>query len=229
MRRIPEPELMDARHQAEAYAETDFSESDSRFVSRFTELFGSDLAGTIVDLGCGPGNITFRIAVACKQCQVTGLDGAPAMLDIARERAAELPSDATRPRFVETVLPLNEDPPIRYAAVVSNSLLHHLHDPTGLWKTLWRITEPGAPVLIADLRRPATLEDARQIVDTYAGDAPEVLRKDFYNSLLAAFEPAEVEAQLVEAGLGEMSVASVGNRHLEVWGNMPGTPSRQDR
>ncbi len=220
MKRIPEPELMDERQQAAAYADADFAETDDRFVSRFIELFGANLSGTIVDLGCGPGNISIRMAAACQGCQVTGIDGSRAMLDIAHQRAKALPSDTMRPRFIEAMLPFREVPPHNYSAVVSNSLLHHLHDPAVLWKTLRQIAEPGAPVLIVDLRRPATPEAAQQMVDIYAADAPEVLRKDFYNSLLAAFEPAEVEAQLLEAALSNLSVASIGDRHLEVWGHL---------
>jgi hypothetical protein len=43
---------------------------------------------------------------------------------------------------------------------------------------------PGALVLIMDLMRPPSAVWAESLVATYAADAPEVLRRDFRNSLL---------------------------------------------
>jgi hypothetical protein len=45
-----------------------------------------------------------------------------------------------------------------------------------------------------------------------------VLRHDFYHSLCAAFEPAEIEAQLAAANLHELSVDILSDRHLVVHG-----------
>lgn len=222
MLRIPEPELMLASDQAQAYAEADFSETDDRFVQRFRQLFGRDFAGEIVDLGCGPGNVALRLAQAFPECTVTGVDGSVAMLEIARKRAAALPNAVSRLRFVEAVLPAAALPMRNADAVVSNSLLHHLHDPAVLWRTLGQVASRHAAVLVADLRRPESEAEARRIVDAYALNEPEVLRRDFYNSLLAAFEIGEVEMQLEKAGLHKFRVQAVGDRHLEVYGRMPG-------
>lgn len=222
MLRTPEPELMLDEDQAIAYAEADFSASDERFVERFKDLFGSLHSGEIIDLGCGPGNIALRMAAAFPGCAITGVDGAAAMLDIARKRAAALSGAASRVRFVEAVLPSSALPMGSATAVVSNSLLHHLHEPSGLWMTLRQVAARNAAVLIVDLRRPETTADAQQIVDTYARDEPEILRQDFYNSLLAAFEVDEVKSQLETAGLIGLKVQAVGDRYLEVSGRMPG-------
>ena len=56
------------------------------------------------------------------------------------------------------------------------------------------------------------------MVKLYAGSEPEVLKKDFYHSLLAAFEPAEVEYQLSVNGLAELSVMVVSDRHMIICG-----------
>jgi hypothetical protein len=45
------------------------------------------------------------------------------------------------------------------------------------------------------LLRPDSPEAAQAIVDQYASGEPEVLRRDFYNSLLAAFTEDEIGAQ----------------------------------
>jgi len=118
-------------------------------------------------------------------------------------------------------LPSASLPSHHYDLILSNSLLHHLHDPGVLWRTLLETGKPGAPVLIMDLMRPASAGWVEALVSTYAEGEPEVLRSDFRSSLFAAFEPAEVCDQLVAAGLTELSVAVVSDRHLAVSGRLP--------
>jgi trans-aconitate 2-methyltransferase len=231
--RICEPELMDEPAQARAYAEADFAASDQALVERFTELFasGSAVGQRIVDLGCGPGNITFLLAARFPEAHVLGLDGAAAMLAIAEERRPR----AARLRFQQAVLPLGDDQALRlrseaaggkgeavgFSAVLSNSLLHHLHDPAVLWTTVRQLAGPGAALYVQDLRRPVTAAAAEALVATAMATAPEVLRRDYRHSLHAAFTPEEVTVQLEQAGLGGLRVQERGERYLEVWGRLP--------
>ena len=221
MERVLEPELMDDPVQAAAYAAADFESSNALFVELFRERFPDfPGTGTMLDLGCGPGDITLRLARDWPACEIHGLDGAGSMLELAREAAARDGQAGRRVRFIQGLVPGAELPLSRYQAIVSNSLLHHLHRPAGLWEAVLGAGAPGAPVLIMDLARPADTAAARAIVSAYATDAPEVLRVDFYHSLLAAFEPDEVRAQLAAAGLA-LEVARVSDRHLAAWGRLP--------
>jgi len=222
MERVTEPELMDDEDQARAYASADFAASDAAFVAGFLERYGAALGtpdAPLVDLGCGPGNIALLLAKALPGRRIVAVDGAEAMLTLGRARAAEAGLDNVA--FLCATLPSEALPSASYAAVVSNSLLHHLHAPVGLWREIARVGRPGAPVHVGDLRRPATPEAARALVARYAADAPVVLREDFLASLHAAFEPAEVEAQLATAGLTTLSVEALGDRHLLVTGRLP--------
>lgn len=222
MQRLPEPELMDDDAQALAYAAADFSEPNAAFVAHFVDAFPAFDAGTIVDLGCGPGDIALRLAARLPAAQVIGIDGSAAMLALAeRARAAAPAAIAARVRFQRTML---QDlpgtlPPA--AAVVSNSLLHHLADGGLLWRAARAIARPGAALLVMDLARPDSAVEARAIVAQYAAGAADVLREDFYNSLLAAFTPAEVEAQLAGLGLGGIPVRRVSDRHWLAAGRLP--------
>jgi SAM-dependent methyltransferase len=219
MRRITEPELMDGPVQAEAYAAADFDEAHSRIVDAFGDCFpGVAVAGNVLDLGCGPGDISFRFAARFPECTVIGVDGAPAMLELARQRQARDAVSGERLQFVEGMLPGAPVPALPYATIISNSLLHHLHQPAVLWETIHRYATTGTRIFVVDLFRPETTAVARGLVSTYAAGEPEILRRDFYNSLLAAFEPGEVEAQLATAGLGELSVELISDRHLVVHG-----------
>ncbi len=48
-----------------------------------------------------------------------------------------------------------------------------------------------------------------------------MLLRDFYNSLCAAFTPAEIEAQLAAAGLPGFTVQTVTDHHLVAFGTAP--------
>ena len=69
-----------------------------------------------------------------------------------------------------------------------------------------------------DLLRPETIEEAVKLKALYVRGEPEVLQKDFYNSLLAAFEIDEVREQLSQAGLGKLEVQQITDRHIIVFG-----------
>jgi trans-aconitate methyltransferase len=221
MQRIPEPELMGDPQQASAYANADFSEPNERFVATFAAEFPAFNSGAVLDLGCGPGDIVLRLAGRFPNLAVHGLDGSPAMLAHGEAILAAQAELQGRVRFIAGVLPGARLPLSRYDAVVSNSLLHHLHDPSVLWNAVRAIGAPGAAVMVMDLYRPQSPAAARDIVAAYAAQEPEVLQKDFFNSLCAAFEPTEVRGQLDACGLGALAVRIVSDRHLLVSGRLP--------
>ena len=219
MQRIPEPELMDEPEQAAAYAAADFAEAHSRIVAAFEQFFPQvEVAGPVLDLGCGPGDIGFRFAVRFPDCEIFGVDGAAEMLALARERKAAESLVGQRVNFIEGLLPGAPIPGLAYAAIISNSLLHHLHNPAVLWEAINRYASRGTHIFIADLYRPQSAIEAQRLVDQYAAGEPEVLRRDFYHSLFAAFEPGEIETQLAAADLHELSVDVLTDRHLIVHG-----------
>ena len=224
MQRIPEPELMDEVGQVLAYAQADFTASDAAMVERLAQLCGEDPGTALVDLGCGPGNISLLLADRWPAAKVLGLDGAPRMLAVARERLAGASPDlAARLRFKQALLPLAAAGELeaRFSAVVSNSLLHHLHDPAALWQTVAQLGAPGAFVYVQDLRRPDNGEAVEGLVAAEMASAPEVLRRDYRASLHAAFTVVEVEQQLEQAGLAaQLQVEPRQERYLEVWGRL---------
>ncbi|MFP4147577.1 MAG: class I SAM-dependent methyltransferase [Halorhodospira sp.] len=220
MERTPEPELMDGREQALAYAEADFEEPNSQFVAAFLARFGEP-QGRMLDLGCGPGDIPLRFARCAPKAQVTAMDGSPAMIELAERARESDPSVGDRLHLLCSTLQRLELPPASFDAVISNSLLHHLHEPDCFWEAVRRYARPGAAVLVMDLSRPPTPVAAQAIVDTYAAAEPAVLREDFYNSLHAAFTPAEVRTQLDAAGLEALAVETASDRHWIAVGRMP--------
>jgi SAM-dependent methyltransferase len=222
MRRVPEPELMDDRAQAEAYAAADFSEPNTLFVDLLDALLPDAPELTVLDLGCGPADIPMRLVERHPGLQVDAVDGAAAMLALAQRVLDERPSLAGRLRLHCARLPSDALAVGHYACVASNSLLHHLDDPGVLWQSVKTHGRPGAAVLVMDLARPSSPTAVDALVETHAIDAPEILRRDFRNSLFAAYTPQEVRDQLRLAGLGALDVGMVSDRHLAVRGHLPG-------
>lgn len=222
MERISEPELMTQDDQAQAYALADFEEAHSRMIDLFDRLFPSlPESGHAVDLGCGPGDIACRFATRHEGWRVDGVDASRAMLSYAPVIVSRHPAAQKRVSFVEGLLPNCPLPRERYDAVLSNSLLHHLADPQVLWAAIQRLAGPGAPVLIMDLIRPPAEDVVDNLIEQYAAEEPEVLRRDFGNSLRAAYQVDEVEAQLTEAHMPWLSAETVTDRHMMVSGMAP--------
>ena len=216
MKRTLEPELMDDPEQARAYAWADFEKENQGFVDRFREYFPGFTEGHILDLGCGPGDIPVRFARALPASRITGVDASEPMIGLAgvAVKQAGLADRITfrceRFQGVSLVEPVD--------AAVSNSLLHHVPNPLQFWYRLRQLVKPGSPVLVMDLLRPDSPEEAQVIVDRYAAKEPEILRRDFYRSLLASFTEDEVAAQLAEMNLSRLIIDVVDDRHWVVSG-----------
>jgi ubiquinone/menaquinone biosynthesis C-methylase UbiE len=99
---------------------------------------------SVLDLGCGPGLVSFMVAsiVGSRGC-VVGLDKNPKLLDLARERAAA--EGASTTRFVEgdldaPGLPIGGD---RFDAIVERLVLFAVADPAETIRRVSRALKPG--------------------------------------------------------------------------------------
>ncbi len=218
MKRRPEPELMTETEQVSAYGNADFEEPHSHFVNLLLERMprGVDVTQAL-DLGCGAGDITFRIAAVFPDALVDAVDGSGEMLKFAAGLLERKPGLSGRVRFVRSMIG-NFEPGGEYGLIVSNSLLHHLPDPAIMWESVKRFSSPGTFIFVMDLHRPESEGDAKRLTELYASAEPEILQRDFYNSLLAAFDVGEVKAQLESHGLSHLRTEIVSDRHFIVYG-----------
>ncbi len=219
MDRILEPEVMDDVAQAKAYAQADFAEENQGFVDRFREYFPDWSEGHVVDLGCGPADIPLRFLRAYPKARITGIDASRPMLDLAEQAIAAAGAGGSITllceRFQHADLAGSAD------ALLSNSLLHHVPNPLQFWYRLKQFAKPGACILVMDLLRPESLEAAHALVERYAADEDPILKRDFYNSLLAAFTEDEVAAQLAQMNLSRLLIDVPDDRHWVVGGVIP--------
>lgn len=210
---------MEDDDQVKAYAEADFEMPHSQFLERLKTVVGNPaFSGVALDLGCGPGDISRRFAEAYPDSRVHAVDGSKAMIEYGE--ALSSPFLQKRIHFILGRLPNVILPQPHYEIIFSNSLLHHLPDPMIFWRIVRQYSGPGACVAMMDLLRPDSVGSAQNMVDAYAGNEPEILQRDFYNSLLAAFSLEEINQQIQSAGL-HLSIEQISDRHVFVSGVMP--------
>jgi cyclopropane fatty-acyl-phospholipid synthase-like methyltransferase len=218
MERVLEPELMDDPLQTEVYAAADFSAENQGFVDRFGDYFPGFSNGRVLDIGCGPADIPVRFARHYPACHVVGVDASEPMIRLGEQavkRAGLAERITLRCERFEAIAGANV-----FDAALSNSLLHHLPNPLQFWHKLRQLVKPGSPVLVMDLLRPDSPEEAQAIVDRYAASEPDILRRDFYNSLLAAFTEDEITSQLARLNLTRLLIDVVDDRHWVVGGTI---------
>lgn len=219
MERQPEPELMLEEEQVRAYAQADFNEPHSMFINKFLHYFPDEIIdGRVLDLGCGAADISCRVARAFPNCKVDGVDASETMLRYGREFIATQ-GVTEQVQLFNGYLPHLEIS-THYDAVISNSLLHHLANPLDLWETVKKAAKPSGIIFIMDLLRPSRPEDVDFLVKRHAANEPEILRRDFFNSLHAAYTVEEIEAQLQTSGLYYLDVYEVSDRHWIALGRL---------
>ena len=216
MKRIIEPELMSDKKQAAAYANANFEEPHNHFIELLSLSMGENFPefGNVIDLGTGAADIAIRFASNYPYFKVDAIDGSRAMITEGKKAIDKVRLNDRINLIHSSVqdITLAEK---EYAIVFSNSLLHHLHDPMVLWKLI-KNAKGNPLVFIMDLMRPKNIQKIDELVHEYAGNEPEILQKDFKNSLKAAFTPEEVVLQLQDIGLDGLKVTVVSDRHIVV-------------
>ena len=219
MHRTVEPELMNDEKQSCAYALADFDEPNTHFINLFQETFGQNLKGHVLDIGCGNADITIRFAKTYPDCMIDGIDGSASMLSFGRKALSKEPlAVQNKILLIKGIVPNIELHHLHYDVIISNSVLHHLHNPDVLWQFIKSYGTEGTRIFVGDLLRPSSPEKAREIVELYAKNEPEILQRDFYNSLLAAFKISEIKEQLKLAKIDNLSVTQISDRHVLISG-----------
>ncbi|MGK0171569.1 MAG: tetratricopeptide (TPR) repeat protein/SAM-dependent methyltransferase [Gammaproteobacteria bacterium] len=90
--------------------------------------------------GCGTGQEPLRLALACPNAQVTGVDLSLASLGYARRKADEL--DVSNVTFLHGDL-MSVGQLGTFDLIVANGVLHHMDDPQAGWRALRTVLTPG--------------------------------------------------------------------------------------
>jgi ubiquinone/menaquinone biosynthesis C-methylase UbiE len=213
MERILEPEYMDTDAEASDYGAMDHSDSNRDALAQLIALGGG--RGRVIDLGTGPGDIPILIAQACPQAHIVGVDAAATMLAIARVKIASA-NLTDRIEFKQAEVKALPYQSKSFDCVFSNTILHHIPEPLLFLREAWRVLAPDGVLMIRDLYRPKTEEDAWALVNKYAKDDSESQRKLFFDSLHAALTLEEARSVVIEAGITDARVEMTSDRHYTI-------------
>jgi ubiquinone/menaquinone biosynthesis C-methylase UbiE len=100
-----------------------------------------------------------------------------------------------------------------FAAVISNSIVHHIPEPALVLAEMVRVLKPGGTLFVRDLLRPADESTLRTLVDVYAGGANEHQRQMFADSLHAALSLEELRVLVARIGFDPLAVRQTTDRH----------------
>ena len=217
MKRITEPEVMDTVEAAEAYDAMEHEEVDEAFVDRVIELGAR--SGHFLDVGTGPAQIPILFATRCPNVKITAIDLSKEMLKIAEQHVRD--SDLSRQIKLEHIdakdLPYPDN---CFDGLISNSIVHHIHDALTALKEMGRVVKPNGVILIRDLIRPETSADAQRFVDTYASEDTPYQQKLYYDSFLASFTIEEVKEMLCQTDMTGAVVVQSSDRHWSIERNI---------
>ena len=115
---------------------------------RAVGLAGISAGQSVLDVGCGTGNLTRAVLRAVPGAQVTGLDPDPKALRTAARKLTRARASATLVRGYADHLPA---PDGSLDHVVSALALHHLDDRESFAAEAFRVLAPGGHVTILDI------------------------------------------------------------------------------
>jgi ubiquinone/menaquinone biosynthesis C-methylase UbiE len=114
-------------------------------------------ANHIIELGCGTGNLSLRLAQRYPSARLTIVDAAPEMIDLTRGRLKSAhPKSAERAAFITSRFEDLALDPKSFDLATSCISLHHVRCKAALYKVLHGALRPGGTFRFADQLRGAT-------------------------------------------------------------------------
>jgi len=231
MDREPEPELMNKKSQVEAYCAADFSLGEInliKFISNYLKINNINLSKNdlIVDLGCGPGNISEKLSEKWPEVNVLGVDGAEEMI---REAKLRLFKNKSTDKYRNLNYICSDIRKIssyeifsrkEITLLVSNSFLHHIIDIDNFFKLIINLSSKETINFHKDLIRPKDKDTALQLKEKCSQKYSNILTNDYYASLKASYRKNEVQRKILELNLNSMHVIEESEEYLIVYGKV---------
>jgi AGZA family xanthine/uracil permease-like MFS transporter len=209
--RTLEPEVMDSEEEASAYDDMDHTAVNRAFVDDL--LAGGPVGERVVDLGTGTALIPIELCSRLDDVRAMGIDASVEMLDLARRRL-EMAGMIERIQLTHADVKTLENVETAMAdTVISNTLLHHLPEPSKAVASAIRIVAPGGRIFIRDLARPTTHAEIERLVETHAAGESDLGKRMLGDSLRAALTLQEARVMFASFGFPADSVKMTSDRH----------------
>ena len=231
MERVPEPELMEEKEQVISYDEADFSEGEVNLIKQINHyLLRKDISlgkkDLIVDLGCGPGNISEKLAIKWPNTEVVGIDGSKEMI-LRAEYNKNISKNKKKLKNliyicsdIKDIKSNNFLLKKRISLLVSNSLIHHITNLEDFFKIIKSLSSKVTVNFHKDLKRPFNEKTALELKAQCSTKHNSILTNDYYASLKASYTFKELKNFTLENDLSSLEVFEDGDKYLIVYGNV---------
>ena len=231
MERIPETELMEKKEQVISYDEADFSEGEFNLINQINHyLLRNNISlskkDLIVDLGCGPGNISEKLATKWPNTEVVGIDGSKEMI-LRAEYNKEISNNQKNLKNLRYICSDIKDikstdffTKKKISLLVSNSLIHHITHLEDFFKTIRSLSSNITVNFHKDLKRPLDEKSFLEIKTQCSTKYNEILTNDYYASLRASYTFKELKNFTLENDLSSLEVFEDGDKYLILYGNV---------
>ena len=143
----------------------------------------------VLDLGCGTGTLTLMLKRAYPNAHITGMDGDPQVLRIAREKSHGL--DIQWDEGLASSLPY---PNSSFDRVVTSLVIHHLatEDKRRAFKEIYRVLDPQGELYVLDFGVPHSptarfitgyMHGLEEAADNFDGLIPQFIRDAGFRSV----------------------------------------------
>ena len=231
MERIVEPELMEKEEQVISYSKADFSEGEKNLINQINfYLLKNDInlneKDLIVDLGCGPGNISEKLSIKWPKATVVGIDGSKGMIrkaefnkknSLNRNKLKNLRyicADIKNLKISEISSEKN------ISLLVSNSLIHHITYLEDFYNCIKRLSTNLTINFHKDLKRPNDEKSALELKAKCSMKYDEILTNDYYASLKASYTFKELKNFILEKKLTSLEVFEEDDQYLVIYGKV---------
>lgn len=130
-----------------------------------------DGVGSILEVGCGSGALTIRLAICWPEARITGIDSWSAVYNYSREMCeqnAQLEGVADRCVFVRGNAVKLDFPDESFDAVVSNYVFHNIpgHDGQDLISESLRVLRKGGVFVFNDTMKKSMYKDMEEFAES---------------------------------------------------------------
>ncbi len=205
MGRVLEKEVMESAEEAKGYDELDRLWGDvlfQGFAESATRM--GVVEGRVLDVGCGPGRISVRLAKLNANFAIDAIDLSQNMLDLGAQTAArEGVANSIKYSIGDAkAIPFADH---TFDLVICHNFLHQLPEPIVTVKEINRVAKKAGAILIRDVRRLAEPLMSALLPLYCLGDG-NVLRRLTYDSYFAGLTYREFVEMPRKASVEKMKI-----------------------